>query len=163
MIVGIQAKHSFTLKKSKAFIFKGNIHTCTAIDNGFIDDRNGTHTIVYRVVYVLGKQNASSRYTYRSRSYPHSTKTNRATLRSFVLPTQQKFILFCHLPCCYWSHFIQLRIAILLYPVYIYKFFRKSLTKRFHRIEINQAQVTVYSIPFYIVEYTIGVRLVARV
>ena len=71
MVVEVQAQHRLALQVEEASILQRDIDTRTTVEDCFVEDRDGTHGIVDRIVHILHERRSTSRHPHRSWGHIH--------------------------------------------------------------------------------------------
>ena len=160
-IIGIEAHHCFALHVHESLIFEGNINACTAIQDRFVDDSHGTHSVVDGVIYILRKESSPGCNSHRTGRNVGNTgsKTNLPRRGRLVLPSQDKLIALGSLSRHHGGVVVDLLVYILIGNGIIPKPLPQGFTKRLYRGKENQSAARLHSVALHKVENPIGIGL----
>ena len=163
MVVEVQAQHRLALQVEEAPILQRYIDTRATVEDCFVEDRDGTHGVVDRVVHILHERRPASRHTHRPWGHIHRSERDLPAICRFVLTSQDKLIALSHLLRCDHRRVVDLTIDVSLGNGGVAYLLGQITTKRLRRGKDNEPTLRIDRIAGDKVKDSIRVRLVARI
>ena len=163
MIVQIQSQHRLALQVEEAPILQRDIDTRTTVKDCLVEDRDGTHGIVDRIVHILHERRSASRHTHRPWGNIHRPERDLPAICCLELASQDKLIALGHLLRCDHRRIVDLTIDVALGNGGVAYLLRQVTTKRLRRGKDNEPTLRIDRIAWYKVKDSIGVWLIARI
>ena len=161
MVVEVQAQHRLALQVEEAPILQRYIDTRATVEDCLVEDRDGTHGIVDRVVHILHERRSASRHTHRPWGHIHRSERDLPAICRLVLTSQDKLIALSDLLRCDHRRVVDLSIDVALGNGGVTYLLSQVATKRFRRGKDDEPTLRIDRKAWNKVKYTIRVWFIA--